>query len=176
MKKYLNDGKTHSDFNYKLFKSLIFITDQLYEIELVKSEIEPIIVEFFILQYAKLRMLQFYYNFFKKFSDTEKYEELQMDTDSLYLALSEENLEDVVLPEKRAQRDQLSSSDCRGSFPANATGNFFPRTCFNAHKKHDKREPGLLNEEFRCLELLCLCSKNYCCYDRKSNKYKPSNK
>ena len=101
--KYLNDEKTHRAINKKLFKRPNFITDQLYEVELVKSEIEhrePIIVGFFILQYAKLRMLELYYNFFKKFCDTEKYEELEMDTDSLYLALSEENLEDIILPEK----------------------------------------------------------------------------
>ena len=99
--KYLNDEKTHSAINNKIFKRLNHITDQLYEVELVKSEIEhrePINVVFFILQYAKLRILELYYNFFKKFCDTDKYEELEMDTDSLYLALSEENLEDVILP------------------------------------------------------------------------------
>ena len=50
--KYLNDEKFHSAINNKLFKRLNFITDQLYEIEIVKSEIEhrkPIIVGFFIL-------------------------------------------------------------------------------------------------------------------------------
>ena len=97
--------------------------------ELVKSEIEhrePIIVGFFILQYAKLRMLELYYNFFKKFCDTDKYEELEMDTDSLYLALSEENLEDVIFPQKRAEWDQLRSKDCNDKFTANATDNFLP--------------------------------------------------
>ena len=64
---------------------------------------------FFILQYAKLRMLELYHNFFEKFCDTDKYEELEMDTDSLYLALSEEKLEDVILPQKRAEWDQLRS-------------------------------------------------------------------
>ena len=100
--KYLNDEKTRSAINNKFFKRLNFITDQLYEIELVKSEIEPrepIFVGFFILQNAELRMLELYYNFSKKFCDTEKYEVLEMDTDSLHLALSEENLEDIVLPE-----------------------------------------------------------------------------
>ena len=65
--KYLNDEKTHSAINNKTLKRLNFITDQLYEVELVKSEIEhrgPIIVGFFILQYAQLRMLHLYYNFF----------------------------------------------------------------------------------------------------------------
>ena len=81
--KYLNDEKTDSAINNKHFKGPIFVTDQLYEVELVKSEIEhrePIIVGFFILQYDKLRMLDLYYNFLKTFCDTEKYEELETDT------------------------------------------------------------------------------------------------
>ena len=59
--KYLTNEKTHSAINSKMFKWLKYITDQLYEVEFVKSEIEhrePIIVGFFILQYTKLRMLE----------------------------------------------------------------------------------------------------------------------
>ena len=89
---------------------------------------EPIVVRFFNLQYAKLRMLELYYNFFKKICDTEKYEELEMDTDSLYLALSEENLEDTILPEKRNEWEAILSRDCTDSFAANAKVNFFPRS------------------------------------------------
>ena len=122
--KYLNDEKTHSAINSKMFKRLNHITDQLYEVELVKPEIEhrePIIVGFFILQYAKLRMLELYYNLFKKFCDTDKYEELEMDIDSPYLALCEEKLADVTLPKKRAEWYQLRSEDCIGNFTAKAT-------------------------------------------------------
>ena len=92
--KYLTDEKTHSAINSKMFKRLNHIIHQIYEVELVKLEIEhrePIIVGFLILQYAKLRMLEIYYNFFKKFCDTNKYEELEMETDSFYLDFSEEN-------------------------------------------------------------------------------------
>ena len=67
--KYLTDENTYRAINSKIFKRLNHITDQLYEVELVKSEIElrePIIVRFFILQYAKLRMLELYYTFFQK--------------------------------------------------------------------------------------------------------------
>ena len=127
--KYLTDEKTHSAINSKMFKRPNHITDQLFEVELVKPEIEhrePMIVGFFILQYAKQRMLELYYNFFKKFCDTDKYEELEMDTDSLYLALSEENLEDVILPEKGAEWDKLRSEDCTDNFTVNATDTFFP--------------------------------------------------
>ena len=76
-------------------------------------------------------MLELYYIFFEKFCDTDKYEELEMDTDTLYLALSEENLEDVILPKKRAEWHQLRSKYCTDNFTSNATDNFFPRTCCN---------------------------------------------
>ena len=92
------------------------------------------------------------------------------------MAFSEENLEDVILPEKRAEWDQLRSKDCNDNFTANATDNFFPRTCCNVHKEHDKRERGLFKEEFRCAEMLCLCSKTYCSYDKQTNKHKFSRK
>ena len=56
-------------------------------------------------------MFELYYNFLKKLCDIDKYEELEIDTDSLYLALSKENLEDVILSEKRSEWDQLRSED-----------------------------------------------------------------
>ena len=142
VKKYLNDEKTHSAINKNLFKQLNFITDQLYEVELVKSEIErrePIIVGFFILQYAKLRMLEFYNNFFKKFCDIKKWEEPEMNTDSLYLAVSEKNLEEKNLPEKRNEWEAMRSRGCTDCFAAIARGNFFPRTRCTAQKKQDER-------------------------------------
>ena len=93
--KYLSDEKTRGAINTKFFKRLDHINDHLYEVELAKIEIEhgePFIVGFFILQYAKLRMLELYYNFFERFCDVNKFEELEMDTDSLNLALSEKEL------------------------------------------------------------------------------------
>ena len=161
---YLGDEKTHSAINSKLFKRPNHITDQLYEVELAKSEIEhrePIIVGFFILQHAKLRMLELYYNFFKNFSDTDKYEELEMDTESLYLAVSEENLEDAILPEKRVEWDQLRSKDCTDVFTPNPTDNLSPELAVMSTRNR-MREPGLIKEEFICAEMLCFCSKTYC--------------
>ena len=172
--KYLSDEKTHGVIDTNLFKRLEYINDQLYEVELIKAEIkhrEPIVVGFFILQYAKLRMLELYYNFFERFCDVNKFEELELDTESLYLALCEKELHDFIGEESKAEWELMRTKDCRDDFTANATSNFFPRTCCTKHKKHDKREPGLFKEEFRCMEVLCLCSKTYCCYDSNSNKY-----
>ena len=69
--KYLNDEKTHKAINGKLFKRLSSVSKKHYEVELVKSKFEhrePIIVGFFILQYAKLSMLELYYNFLINFA------------------------------------------------------------------------------------------------------------
>ena len=76
--KYLSDEKTHVPINTKLLKRLDHINDQLYEVELAKTEIEhgePIIVGFFKLQYAKLRMLELYYDFLERFCDINKFED-----------------------------------------------------------------------------------------------------
>ena len=99
-----------------------------------------------------------------------------MDTVSLYLVLAEENLEDCILPESKSQWLQIHRNDCKDTFFADAKKNFFPHICFAVHKNHDKREPGLFKEVFRCTEMLCLFSKTYCCYDSKSDKFKFSSK
>ena len=69
-------------------------------------------------------MLELYYNFFDKLGDVNKFEELEMDTDSLYLALAEENLYDCIQPDKRAAWEKMRESDCRDSFKADAKSNF----------------------------------------------------
>ena len=120
-------------------------------------------------------MLELYYNFFTKFCDVTKIEELEIDTDSLYLDLAEKELGDRIKPGIRAERQRLQSNDCVDSFTADAVAKFFPRTCCVKHK-HDKREPGRFKEEFRCTEMLCLCSKTYCCYDVTSTKLEFSSK
>ena len=158
--KYLNDEKTHKAINEPLFKRINTVEKDLYEVELLKSTIEhrePIIVGFFILQYAKLRMMEHYYNFFDKFCDVNKFEELEMDTDSLFLALAEESLYDCIKPDKRAAWEKMRETDCRDSFKADAKSNSIPRTCYSTHKKYDKREPDFLKKNLdvkKCMFVL----------------------
>ena len=114
--KHLNDEKTHKAINELLFKGLNTVQKDLYEIEILKSTIEqkePTIVGFFILQYSKLRRLELYYNFFDKFCDVNKFEELDMDTYSLYLDLAEEILYDFIRPEKKEAWEKFREKDCR---------------------------------------------------------------
>ena len=167
--KYPTEEKTLAAINSKLFKELDHPNNSLYEVELAKAQIEhkePTTVGFFIPQYAKLRMLELYYNLFTRFCDVNKFEEFEMDTNSLYLALAEKELEDCIRPEMRAEWQRLRSNDFVDNFTADAVANVFPRTCCVKHKQHDKREPGLFKEEFRCTEMLCLC----CSLERKDKR------
>ena len=146
-----------------MFKKLDHVNNSLYEVELelAKAQIEhkePIIVRFFILQYPKLRMLELYYNFLTRFCGVSNFEELEMDTDTLYLALAEKELEDCLRPEIRAEWQRLRSNDYVDSLTADAVANFFPRTCCVKHKQQDRREPSIFKEEFRCTEMICMIS------------------
>ena len=95
-----------------------------------------------------------------------------MDTNCMYRALVEKELEDCIRPEIKAEWGYIQSKHCIDSFIAEGVGNFFPRVCCDNHKKHDKQEPGLFKREFRCSKMLCLSSKTYSCYDKISNKLK----
>ena len=155
------------------------MNNSLYEVELAKELIEhkePNIVRLSILQYAKLRMLELYYDLFTKFCDVTKFNVLEMDTDLIYLAPADKELEDCIRPETKAEWQSLRSNDCVDSFIADAVANIFPLACCVKHKQHETREPGLFREEFRCTEVLCLTSKTYCCYDVTSKKLEHSSK
>ena len=125
-----------------MFKRLDHLNDFLYEVELAKAQTEhkePFIVGFFILKQAKLRLLELFYNFSTKFCDVTKLEEFEMDTDSLYLALADKELEDCINPKMRAKRQRLRSNDCVVSFTADAVAKFLPRTWCVKQKQHDTR-------------------------------------
>ena len=98
------------------------------------------------LQYVKLRMLQFYYDFMDVFVDRRDFQYCAMDTDSAYMALSAESLEEVIKPHLR----QAEKKD------------WFPRE--GQYAAYDKRTPGLFKTEFSGDGMIALCSKTYYCF------------
>ena len=88
--------------NSPFFHELNPIDDDAYEVQSSKKKIKldlPLQVGFFVYQYAKLCMLQFYYDFLDKYIDRIDFEYCEMDTDSSYIAISGECVEDLVKPE-----------------------------------------------------------------------------
>ena len=87
--------------NERTFRNLTQLSDNFFEIELAKKKISldlPIYLGYFILQYAKLRMLEFYYDFMDVFIDRKHFENCEIDTDSAYIAISGDNLKDIIKP------------------------------------------------------------------------------
>ena len=74
---------------------------QAHELESRKPRIiirRPFQIGIAVYQLAKPRMLEFYYGFLDRYFDRRDFELIQMDTDSNYMAISGERLEDVVRP------------------------------------------------------------------------------
>ena len=62
-----------------------------------------------------------------------------MDTDSQYLALAQNELEDCIRPEIKAEWERLLSKDCTNNLTADACASFFNRKCSDLHKKLTKK-------------------------------------
>ena len=83
------------------------VTDQLkhgvmYEADMFKSAINLTLslqIDFFVYQYAKLQMLEFSLDFLMKFVAPRYFQMCEMDTDSAYMAISGDSLNDVIKPE-----------------------------------------------------------------------------
>jgi len=58
----------------------------------------PIPLGYFILQFAKLRMLEFYYDFMDRYIDRSDFQYCEMETESAYMAITGSNLE-IIKPD-----------------------------------------------------------------------------
>ena len=137
-------------------------------------------IGYFVYQYAKLRMLQFYYDFLDKYVDRSDFQVCQMDTDSLYLALSTTSLELAVKPEMRHQFFQdwhhwLPQETCRRHqqdlkpYKLQDIAWVQPPCCAQ-QAAFDKRTPGLFKVEYQGDGIVALCSKTYYCYGKDKDK------
>jgi hypothetical protein len=78
------------------------------------------------------------------------------------MSLARESIEECIIPEMKNQWDMIRRHDHRADFKADGKHNFSHRKCCPKHINHDKREPGLYQEEWRGDEMNALCSKTYC--------------
>jgi hypothetical protein len=164
---YGNEDNISKKINSPHFKDLELLYGQKYEVISTKRTIAmdlPLQIGVAVYHLAKLRMLQFYYNFIDKYINRSDFEICQMDTDSNYIAFSEDSIDKIIKPEMRAEYEKDKY-------------NFLPRESEELHPtfqvdgvkftlaKYDKRTPGLFKEEKQTDKLISLCSKMYCCSD-----------
>ena len=142
-------------------KNNYFFTDAeeyngVYEVSsraLIVKQNMPIQVAFSVLDDAKLRMLQFYYDCVDKYIDRSDYQYMYMDTDSAYMALTD-SFEKLIKPELQNEFELERNK-------------WFPRTDTTENKAYDKRKPGLFKEEYNGDGMVALCSKTYYCWGSK---------
>ena len=157
---YTTDEKTvDRKLRSAYFNDLNEIGDA-YEIDCNKPKINitrPFQCGIAVYQLAKLRMLEFKYDFLDKYFDQRDYELIQMDTDSFYMAISADTLEAIVRPELRRQYE-------------------INKPKWLAWDKYSGRTPGLFKMEFEGDRMMALCSKCYYTENTKTNKSKFSTK
>ena len=154
-----NEDEVDKHLRSAWFKDLEEIGDA-YKIELCKDKLtiaRPFQVGIVVYQLAKLRMLQFYYEFLDYYFDRRDFELIQMDTDSMYFALSHDKFEDAIKPDYRAQFEQDKKS-------------------WLAWDKWSNREPGLFKLEKQGTRAIALCSKCYYVEDESGGQAKMSSK
>jgi len=117
----------------------------------------PIVVGLSVYNWAKRRMLEFFYDVLQKYFNPAEYQCMQTDTDSIYVALSAENQTDLVKPELKHEFDEI-----------------YP-TWF-VTSTATKRTPGLLKEEYRGTSMCCLAAKTYMAVDEVRGYNKISSK
>ena len=169
VKKYLmNKNKVCKFINSSSFKNMNKLGEELYEVETYKSRVSvdtPIQIGFFILQYAKLRMLEFYYDCLNIYLK-KSFELTQTDTDSIYMAINQSDLDQCISDEfkNRYQNEIFNSCSDEISPP------LFPRRCCDHHVALDRRRVGIFKKEFQGSQMISLCSKSYIIQDSEGNQ------
>ena len=149
--------------NQPTFKSMTELSQDFFEVEMNHNKIKldlPIQIGFFILNYAKLRMLAFYQEFLSKFIEKQDFEMLQMDTDSFYFSIAGNSLDEVIKPNLKQEYINQIMGHCN-SKDVNAETHWLPRKCCDLEGKYDSRTPGLFKVEYTGDTFYGLCSKTY---------------
>lgn len=141
------------------------ISEGMYEVQSTPRHVSmnlPIQLGFFVLQYAKKRLLEFYYDFVDVYVDRSDYISLMADTDAYYAAFSAPSFRETVKPGMLEAYDKQVFGSCtNGSGHTSATTPFVVRECCEACHRWDKRECGVFKVEQTGNELIALCSKSY---------------
>ena len=132
-------------FRSPFFEDLEEVSEGAFEVRQRKKRVtitRPYQCGIAVYQLAKLRMLEFYYDFLDRFYDRRDFELIQMDTDSFYMALSAEDFDDIIKPEMK----ELYKEEKKNWLVTD---------------EYSKRVPGLFKPEFRGKRMIALTSKCY---------------
>jgi hypothetical protein len=154
--KYVASGrKAHQAVNNPRFKSLAEINEDLYKIESAHARISiNIPILYMILQLAKMKLLEFYYDCLDVYSDRSRFKLIEVDTDSYYFGMSGPTIESIVKANMEFVYHREVAHSCT---VASATlSRWFPRSCCATHAKFYSRTPLLWKLEWSGHEMIAL--------------------
>ncbi len=139
---------------------------EYYEVTKKKKSIymnTPLQLGYFVLQYAKQRLLEFEYDFFHEFVERCDHITFEVDTDGVYKGLSAKTLDEVIKPGKKKEYMDAIYNSCHVEKIIPSELKFwFPRRCCQKHRIEDNRLPGLFKIEFNeGVEGIGLASKSF---------------
>ena len=140
-----NEKLIDNIFRSPFFEDLEEINEGVFEVRQRKRQVtitRPYQCGIAVYQLAKLRMLEFYYDFLDKFCDRRDFELIQMDTDSFYMALSANDFDEIIKPEMK----ELYKEEKKNWLVTD---------------EYSKRVPGLFKAEFQGKRMIALTSKCY---------------
>ena len=149
-----NEKLIDNIFRSPFFEDLEEINEGVFEVRQRKKQVtitRPYQCGIAVYQLAKLRMLEFYYDFLDKFCDRRDFELIQMDTDSFYMALSANDFDEIIKPEMK----ELYFGD------GAKLGSEAEKKNWLVTDEYSKRVPGLFKAEFQGKRMIALTSKCY---------------
>ena len=149
-----NEKLIDNIFRSPFFEDLEEINEGVFEVRQRKKQVtitRPYQCGIAVYQLAKLRMLEFYYDFLDKFCERRDFELIQMDTDSFYMALSANDFDDIIKPEMK----ELYFGD------GAQLGSEAEKKNWLVTDEYSKRVPGLFKAEFQGKRMIALTSKCY---------------
>ena len=144
---YCTKAGTSSLINNKRFRQLEVVTDNAYEIEMSKGVVTntlPLNIGFFVYQYVKIRMLQFYYDFVDRYVERHLFQYCEMDTDSAYIALAGESIDDLVVDRENYFRHRSNG------YGPNVVMNIIKITSMHEYPDIRGQQPNLVASRVRC--------------------------
>ena len=161
------------------FHSLSELGGDVIELENFKDKQRlyvPIQIGFFTLEYAKLSILKFYYDFILKYLSSDSFCLIESDTDALYLALSEQSFYLSVKPDMRNEFVEEHEKWLCREYCDNHKVLFFenvfsghtwdPKECCKTVAKFYQRQAGLFHCENVSKGVVALTSKCYYCFGK----------
>lgn len=163
--------------NSQRFHNLSEIGEHTVEIEKIRTVTRlnvPVQIGFFVLEYGKLRLLSFYYDFIVKYLEPDSYCLIEADTDSLYMGLSEQSIHlavrEAIIPEYCNDYENWVAREYCDDHKVDffetvfSGGEWKPNECCKKVAKFYQRSGGLFHIENISKGVIALCSKSYYCF------------